>query len=107
MKARQSVTKEYFDEAWYLAKYPDVAGGVARGELPSGYDHFAAHGQREKREFRFCANNAYSQLRLCAGSFRYTFYACAERLEVPTIASEQSVQEFLSAEFKKRELIRV
>ncbi len=35
-----------FDEAWYLAAYPDAAGDVARGAFASALDHYVAAGAR-------------------------------------------------------------
>jgi phytanoyl-CoA hydroxylase len=40
---------EDFDEAWYLAKYPDVAVAVARGDWKSGYAHWIRVGQSAGR----------------------------------------------------------
>jgi len=45
-------TEENFDEEEYLARNPDVAAAVARGECPSGYDHFRRFGKSEKRPLR-------------------------------------------------------
>ncbi len=39
-RARESAPIETFDEAWYLASYPDVAEAVARGEFASGRAHY-------------------------------------------------------------------
>ncbi len=38
-----------FDESGYLRLNPDVAESVARGEFPSGYDHYMRHGFGEGR----------------------------------------------------------
>jgi SAM-dependent methyltransferase len=38
-----------FDEAWYLARYPDVAEAVRRGDLRSGLEHYLACGRQEGR----------------------------------------------------------
>ncbi len=38
-----------FAEAFYLARYPDVAAAVAAGELRNGYQHFLSDGAREMR----------------------------------------------------------
>jgi FkbH-like protein len=38
-----------FDEQWYLLTNPDVARAVADGGFPSGYYHYALHGQIEGR----------------------------------------------------------
>src|SRR5579859_4086998 len=40
---------DYFDEEWYLLKYPDVRTAIARGEVSSGRHHFLSHGQAEGR----------------------------------------------------------
>jgi SAM-dependent methyltransferase len=45
-------THENFDEVDYLAANPDVAASVARGENPSGYEHFRRMGHRESRRLR-------------------------------------------------------
>lgn len=34
----------YFDEDWYLDKYPDVAEQVSRGEVRSGFEHYCQKG---------------------------------------------------------------
>jgi hypothetical protein len=39
-----------FDEAFYLAKYPDVAAAVRKGYFTSGYDHYVRHGKAEGRQ---------------------------------------------------------
>jgi len=38
-----------FDEAWYLAQYPDVAEGITKGEIASARQHFLEHGHEEGR----------------------------------------------------------
>ena len=38
-----------FDEAWYLARNPDVADAVAAGKFVSGWDHFRSVGYWEGR----------------------------------------------------------
>jgi hypothetical protein len=50
------VTMENFDEARYLGSNPDVAIGIARGQLASAKDHFIRHGQRERRRQRPAAD---------------------------------------------------
>jgi len=47
MAARLAKIK--FDEAWYLAKYPDVKDAVKRGVLVSGREHYLSHGYYEHR----------------------------------------------------------
>ena len=46
---REAAPVETFDEAWYLASYPDVAEAVARGEFASGRAHYFGYGRREGR----------------------------------------------------------
>ena len=38
-----------FDEAWYLKQNPDVAEGIARGEIESARHHYLTHGYEEGR----------------------------------------------------------
>ncbi len=38
-----------YDEAWYLARYPDVADAVTAGTYASGRDHWLSHGEAEGR----------------------------------------------------------
>jgi ubiquinone/menaquinone biosynthesis C-methylase UbiE len=38
-----------FDEAWYLATYPDVADAIRKGYFGSGREHFEAYGRTEGR----------------------------------------------------------
>jgi hypothetical protein len=38
---------DYFDEAWYLGRYPDVRQAVQRGALVSGFVHFVKDGLRD------------------------------------------------------------
>jgi len=40
---------DLFDEAAYLAQYPDIAVGVAAGWLASGYEHYTQWGAAEAR----------------------------------------------------------
>ncbi|MBC6478535.1 MAG: hypothetical protein GDA56_12895 [Hormoscilla sp. GM7CHS1pb] len=39
-----------FDEAFYLAQYPDVAAVVAAGAFADGRDHYDRHGRSEGRK---------------------------------------------------------
>ena len=39
----------YFDEQWYLLKYPDVVAAIERGEVESGLAHFQRNGRAEGR----------------------------------------------------------
>lgn len=41
-----------FDEAIYLAAFPDVAAAVQRGDLGSGAEHYRLAGQKERRLLR-------------------------------------------------------
>jgi radical SAM protein with 4Fe4S-binding SPASM domain len=41
-----------FDEAHYLASYPDVAAAIDAGAVRSGHDHFVRYGVRENRHHR-------------------------------------------------------
>jgi len=41
-----------FDEATYLAAFPDVAAAVQRGDLGSGAEHYRLAGEKEKRLHR-------------------------------------------------------
>lgn len=38
-----------YDEAWYLARYPDVAAAITAGTYASGRDHWLVHGMAEGR----------------------------------------------------------
>jgi hypothetical protein len=39
----------YFDKAWYLAQYPDVAAALRAGAISSAWQHFQAAGAHEGR----------------------------------------------------------
>lgn len=41
--------KMEFDEAWYLANYPDVAAALERGKIASGLEHYNNNGRLEGR----------------------------------------------------------
>lgn len=41
--------REDFDESFYLARYPDVATAVARGEFADAWQHYERHGRDEGR----------------------------------------------------------
>jgi len=41
------LTEETFDEAHYLAQYPDVRLAIERGEFTSGFEHFKLRGHQE------------------------------------------------------------
>jgi len=41
---------EVFEEALYLARYPDAANAVAAGSVASGWDHFTRYGAFEGRD---------------------------------------------------------
>jgi hypothetical protein len=45
-----TATDPLFDEAFYLARYPDIAAAVKAGRFPTGYDHFLRAGQFEGRD---------------------------------------------------------
>jgi SAM-dependent methyltransferase len=45
----EDATAAGFNEAWYLARYPDVAEAVRRGDLGSGLEHYLACGRQEGR----------------------------------------------------------
>jgi ectoine hydroxylase-related dioxygenase (phytanoyl-CoA dioxygenase family) len=45
----QAAPGPIYDEAAYLAEYPDVAAAVASGHVPSGWRHFLQYGQFEGR----------------------------------------------------------
>ena len=38
----------FFDEAWYLSTYPDVATHVATGGARSGFEHYIRDGHRDR-----------------------------------------------------------
>jgi len=52
---------EHFDEAFYLAAYPDIAGAVQAGHLPSGRHHYQLYGFSEGREAFFIDKSWYCQ----------------------------------------------
>lgn len=54
-RAREATSAEAFDEAWYLASYPDVAEAVAQGDFASGRAHYLGYGRREGRSPRGAA----------------------------------------------------
>jgi hypothetical protein len=46
-----------FDEQWYLAKYPDVAGAIRHGKVQDAHEHYVQHGYFEHRmPFRISVN---------------------------------------------------
>jgi SAM-dependent methyltransferase len=48
-RTHEAAPADAFDEAWYLASYPDAAEAVARGEFASGRAHYLGYGRREGR----------------------------------------------------------
>lgn len=46
---RRIVSRISVNEAWYLAKYPDIAGAVARQSFQSATHHYRAYGFFEDR----------------------------------------------------------
>lgn len=42
--SKQYSPNPFFDEAWYLAKYPDVKSGIGQGLWDSGFAHYCASG---------------------------------------------------------------
>jgi hypothetical protein len=64
-----------FDEAWYLATYPDVGAELTRGALPSAFDHFCRYGFLEERRPRmfvvdepwYCRQYGDVKAGICAG----------------------------------------
>lgn len=49
---RRMLGPEEFDEAFYLAKYPDVQLALEQGAIVSAYDHYVSAGFSEHREGR-------------------------------------------------------
>ncbi len=52
---------EFFDEAFYLAAYPDIAAAVQGGHLPNGRYHYEQYGFTEGREAFFMDKSWYCQ----------------------------------------------
>jgi len=52
---------EYFDEAFYLTAYPDIAAAVREGHFPSGRHHYEYFGFHEGREPFFIDKSWYCQ----------------------------------------------
>jgi glycosyltransferase involved in cell wall biosynthesis len=50
--AAMAHAREAFDEASYMARYPDVAAAVASGQFASGHEHWLRFGIKERRNFR-------------------------------------------------------
>jgi hypothetical protein len=50
---QEDVTKESFDERFYLDNNPDVAAAVTAGRLASGLQHYERVGHKEHRKARF------------------------------------------------------
>ena len=46
---RSQVERIYFDEAWYLSKYPDIRQAVESGKLASAKQHYVSDGYYEHR----------------------------------------------------------
>jgi hypothetical protein len=43
------IKQGFFDEAWYLQTYPDVAEAIRSGRVKSAIDHYASSGYYEGR----------------------------------------------------------
>lgn len=50
--AQQPLTPETFDEAFYLAQYPDVATAINAGQFQNGWAHYERYGRQEGRQGR-------------------------------------------------------
>lgn len=50
-EANSPLNQLAFDEAWYLARYPDVAEAVQEQAFRSGWEHYAMYGQAEGQPF--------------------------------------------------------
>jgi len=46
----QNAETPFFDEDFYLAKYPDVARAVQEGRVASGWRHYLLYGINERRK---------------------------------------------------------
>ena len=44
---RGASPNHFFDEIWYLSRYPEVRAAVARGEFASGFAHYCSNGHRD------------------------------------------------------------
>jgi len=70
---------EYFDEAFYLTAYPDIASAVQDGHFPSGRHHYEHFGFHEGREAFFIDKSWYCQtypiaaIELSQGEYDDTF----------------------------------
>lgn len=49
LRAGDLVPPPDFDDAAYLAAYPDIAAGVRRGDFANGFAHYILHGRAEGR----------------------------------------------------------
>ncbi len=47
--SQTSLDRTDFEESVYLARYPDIAAAVERGDVPDGWTHYVAHGRAEGR----------------------------------------------------------
>ncbi len=70
----------YFDPAWYLSTYPDVAAAVAAGQVASAWQHFITTGAHEGRspsayfnEMWYRQQNADVAAAIAAGTLRSGF----------------------------------
>jgi hypothetical protein len=46
---RSRIEQIFVDEAWYLAKYPDIQSAISSGVVKSAREHYALHGFYEHR----------------------------------------------------------
>jgi hypothetical protein len=57
-----------FDEAWYLAAYPDIAEAIAAGVIPSAREHYLQSGYFEHRlpyDTRYTATGTWRSMTMC------------------------------------------
>ena len=92
------LTEQEFDEKYYLAKNPDVAEAVKRGNLKSGYEHFKNFGEKERRAFRAVSLRSAWQHGFSEVADRLAFYSLVERADFVQLVSSPDFKGVLESE---------
>ena len=101
------ISRDTFDEDWYLDRYNDVRKSVKIGDLPSGYDHYCLYGKKEGREYSLSEANDAFLITSLSKPFRYEFYRLAIEMKLPSLVKGQEASKYFRENFKRVRLIHV
>ena len=89
-----TLIEKYFDEEWYLNRYPDVLDAIKLRTIASGKEHYTKFGQKEGRKCRFYINNQSTSLNLSYNPLKIAFYKQADNLNIKPLTNYDDIDTF-------------